>query len=135
MGIKKDATLARTQAAKKKAKKKKKKKKKKAKKVKYVGGKRAKGQHKSKAMKASGKKSAAALKKKGVGLFAVKTLTPALAAITGKNKMSRVDAVKAVWVYIKKKGLSKGRNVGAIPGVFSGGSMFKLAGAMSKHFK
>merc|ERR1712070_361080 len=112
-------------------KKKKKKKKKKAKKVKYVGGKRAKGQHKSKAMKASGKKSAAALKKKGVGLFAVKTLTPALAAITGKNKMSRVDAVKAVWVYIKKKGLNKGRTLGAIPGVFSGGSMFKLAGAMS----
>merc|ERR1712146_401076 len=47
-------------------KKKKKKKKKKAKKVKYVGGKRAKGQHKSKASIAAGKKLAAAQKAKGV---------------------------------------------------------------------
>merc|ERR1711924_365695 len=55
---------------KKKAKKKKKKrKKKKAKKVRFVGGKRAKGQHKSKAMIAAGKKNAAAQKKKGTGLF------------------------------------------------------------------
>merc|ERR1711881_45939 len=45
--------------------KKKKKKKKKAKKVRFPGGKRRKGQHKSKAMKAAGKKSAAAMKKGG----------------------------------------------------------------------
>ena len=55
---------------KKKAKKKKKKKKKKAKKLKYPGGKRPKGAHKSKAKSASAKKVALAMKKKGVGLFA-----------------------------------------------------------------
>merc|ERR1712164_217963 len=94
------ATLARTQqtsakkkpakkkAAKKPTKKAKKPKKKKAKKkkkkkvVKYPGGKRPKGNHKSKAMKAAGKKSAAAMKKKGVGLFAVKTLSADLAAVS-----------------------------------------------------
>merc|ERR1712139_393704 len=55
---------------KKKAKKKKKKrKKKKAKKVRFVGGKRKKGQKKFKSNIAAGKKKAAAQKKKGVGLF------------------------------------------------------------------
>merc|ERR1711861_108344 len=90
------ATLARTQQtsakkkpAKKKAAKKPTKKKKKKKVVKYPGGKRPKGNHKSKAMKAAGKKSAAAMKKKGVGLFATKTLSADLAAVCGKAKMSR----------------------------------------------
>merc|ERR1712167_505533 len=69
---------------KKKAKKKKKKKKKK-KVTKYPGGKRPKGVHKSKASIAAGKKIAAAQKKKGVGLFATKTLSADLAAICGKN--------------------------------------------------
>merc|ERR1712124_164549 len=88
---------------KKKAKAKKKKKKKKKKKVvKYPGGKRAKGQHKSKASKAAGKKTAAAQKKKGVGLFAVKTLSADLAAICGKNKMARPDVVKSIWAYIRR---------------------------------
>merc|ERR1711990_794252 len=103
------ATLARTQqtsakkkpakkkAAKKPAKKKakkpkkkkaKKKKKKKKKVTKYPGGKRPKGVHKSKASIAAGKKIAAAQKKKGVGLFATKTLSADLAAICGKTKMS-----------------------------------------------
>ena len=108
-------------AKKKKAKKKKKKKKKKAKKkkkkkkkkkvVKYPGGKRPKGNHKSKAMKAAGKKSAAALKKKGVGLFATKTLSADLAAVCGKAKMSRVEVTKALWGYIKKNKLNKGRTI------------------------
>merc|ERR1712185_126274 len=121
---------------KKKAKKKKKKKKKKAKKVKYVPGKgRAKGVHKSKAIVAASKKKAASMKKKGIGLFKVVTLAPALAAVCGKNKMTRPEAVKAIWVYIKKKGLSKGRTIGAIPGVFSGGSMSKLPAAMGKYIK
>merc|ERR1712098_477659 len=71
---------------KKKAKKKKKRKKKKAKKVKYVGGKRRKGQWRSKAHIAAGKKAAAGLKKAGKGIFKVKTLSSSLAAITGKNK-------------------------------------------------
>merc|ERR1712093_926919 len=68
---------------KKKAKKKKKRKKKKAKKVRFPGGKRRKGQHKSKAMKAAGKKSAAAMKKKGSGLFKPVSQSAALAKVTG----------------------------------------------------
>merc|ERR1711959_142556 len=122
---------------KKKAKKKKKqRKKKKAKKVRFPGGKRRKGQHKSKAMKAAGKKSAAAMKKKGSGLFKPVSQSAALAKVTGiSGKASRVAITKAVWAYIKKKGLNKGRNVGKIEGVFGGGSMFKLAGAVAKHVK
>merc|ERR1712118_321092 len=116
-------------------KKKKKKKKKKAKKVKYVGGKRAKGQHKSKASIAAGKKLAAAQKSKGVGLFKKCTCSADLAAITGSKSMTRPAAVKAVWVYIKKNGLSKGRTVKAVGKIFGGGSMFKLAGAIAKHMK
>merc|ERR1712146_700590 len=127
---------AKAKKPKKKKKKKKKKAKKKKKKVKYVPGKgRAKGVHKSKALVASSKRKAAAQKKAGKGLFKVCTLAPALAAVCGKSKMTRPEAVKAIWVYIKKKGLSKGRNVGAIPGVFSGGSMFKLPAAMGKLIK
>merc|ERR1712072_1090738 len=122
---------------KKKAKKKKKKrKKKKAKKVRFPGGKRKKGQHKSKAMSAAGKKSAAAMKKKGSGLFKPVTQSAALAKVTGiSGKASRIAITKAVWAYIKKKGLNKGRNVGKIEGVFGGGSMFKLPGAVAKHVK
>merc|ERR1712118_558126 len=111
-------------------------KKKKAKKVRFPGGKRRKGQHKSKAAKAGGKRAAAAQKKKGVGLFKPVTVSAALSAITGiKGKTTRGQVTKAVWVHIKKKGLNKGRNVGKIDGIFGGGSMFKLAGAISKHIK
>merc|ERR1712224_1020826 len=117
-------------------KKKKKRKKKKAKKVRFVGGKRRKGQHKSKAMIAAGKKNAAAQKKKGTGLFKPVTCSAALSKITGiSGKATRGTITKAVWAYIKKKGLSKGRNVGKIDGIFGGGSMFKLASAVSKHVK
>merc|ERR1712216_978125 len=114
------ATLARTQqtsakkkAAKKKATKKPKKAKKKKKKkvMKYPGGKRPKGVHKSKASKAAGKKNAAAMNKKGIGLFATKTLSADLAAICGKNKMARTEVVKALWAYIKKNKLNKGRTI------------------------
>merc|ERR1712146_637497 len=94
-----------------------------------------KAKKKKKKKKVAKKKKAAAMKKSGKGLFKVVTLAPALAAVCGKNKMTRPEAVKAIWVYIKKKGLSKGRNVGAIPGVFSGGSMFKLPAAMGKLIK
>merc|ERR1739848_528134 len=128
---------------KKKAKKKKKKAKKKKKKkkvVKYPGGKRAKGQHKSKASKAAGKKTAAAQKKKGVGLFAVKTLSADLAAICGKNKMARPDVVKSIWAYIKKNKLNKGRTISpdaklkkVLPA--NSVSMFKMAAMYSKHIK
>merc|ERR1711970_1202426 len=109
---KKKAKKPKKKAKKKKKKKKAKKKKKKKKKVvKYPGGKRAKGQHKSKAAKASGKKIAAMMKKKGIGLFATKTLSADLAAICGKNKMPRTEVTKAIWAYIKKNKLSKGRTV------------------------
>merc|ERR1711900_117177 len=121
---------------KKKAKKKKRRKKKKAKKVIYGKGGRKKGAHKSKGFKASGKKRAAALKKAGKGIFKVKTLSADLAAITGRNKMNYPDTFKAVWAFIKKKGLSaKGRKLGAVGKVFGGGSMFKLPAAVCKHMK
>merc|ERR1712023_82509 len=96
-----------------KAKEKKKKKKKKAKKVKYVGGKRKKGQHKSKASIAAGKKNAAAQKKAGKGLFKPVTFAADLAAIIGKTKGVRSDAAKGIWAYIKKMKLSKGRMITA----------------------
>merc|ERR1711939_919493 len=141
-------------AKKKKAKKKKKKKKKKAKKkqkkkkkkkkkkkvVKYPGGKRPKGVHKSKASIAAGKKIAAAQKKKGVGLFATKTLSADLAAICGKNKMSRPDMTKALWAYIKKNSLSKGRTItpdAKLKKVLPAASlsMFKMPTMLKKHIK
>merc|ERR1712225_114424 len=120
----KKAKKAKKPKKKKKAKKKKKKrKKKKAKKVRFVGGKRRKGQHKSKAMIAAGKKNAAAQKKKGTGLFKPVSCSAALSKITGiSGKATRGTITKAVWAYIKKKGLSKGRNVGKIDGIFGGGS-------------
>ena len=62
-------------------------------------------------LQASGKKTAAMMKKKGIGLFATKTLSADLAAICGKNKMSRPEAVKAIWAYIKKNKLNKGRTI------------------------
>jgi len=122
---------------KKKAKKKKKKrKKKKAKKLRYPGGHRVKHAPKSKKWVAASKKTAAAQKKKGVGLFKPVSVSAALSAITGiKGKTTRGQVFKAVWVHIKKKGLNKGRNVGKIDGIFGGGSMFKLPGAVSKHIK
>ena len=51
------------------------------------------------------------MKKKGIGLFATKTLSADLAAICGKNKMPRTEVTKAIWVYIKKNKLSKGRTI------------------------
>merc|ERR1712205_283734 len=123
---------------KKKAKKKKKKKKKK-KVVKYPGGKRPKGYHESKAMKAAGKKSAAAMKK-NVGLFATKTLSADLAAVCGKAKMSRVEVTKALWGYIKKNKLNKGRTItpdAKLKKVLPSNSlsMFKMPGMLKKHIK
>merc|ERR1712118_359687 len=56
----------------------------------------------------------------------------------GHGHQGQVDPrqiFKALWVHIKKKGLNKGRNVGKIDGIFGGGSMFKLPGAVSKHIK
>merc|ERR1711981_289308 len=147
--ITKATALARTQqtsAKKKKAKKatkkpaKKKAKKPKKKVTKYPGGKRPKGVHKSKASIAAGKKLAAAQKKKGIGLFATKTLSADLAAICGKNKMSRPEAVKAIWAYIKKNKLNKGRTItpdAKLKKVLPANSvsMFKMTSMYSKHIK
>merc|ERR1711966_301267 len=126
---------------KKKAKKvkKKKKKKKKAKKVRFVGGKRAEGQHKSKAAIAAGKKNALKQKAAGKGIFKVRTCSAALAAITGKAKMTTGQIVKAVWVYIKAKKLHNKRTItpDAALGKVIGGktTMFKMNKALFKHVK
>merc|ERR1711977_203110 len=122
---------------KKKAKKKKKRKKKKKKKARLgPNGKRAKGQHKSKASIAAGKKNAAKQKKSGKGIFKPVTLSAALSKVTGINgKTTRGQVFKALWAYIKKKGINKGRTVGKIDGLWNGGSMFKMTAAVSKHIK
>merc|ERR1711959_363630 len=112
------------------------KRKKKAKKVRFPGGKRRKGQHKSKAAIAAGKKNAAKLKKAGKGIFKPVTVSSALAKVTGiSGKTTRGQVFKALWAYIKKKGINKGRTVGKIDGIWNGGSMFKMTAAVSKHIK
>merc|ERR1712149_36593 len=90
------------------------------------------------ASKASGKRVAAAMKKKGVGLFAPKTLSPALAAICGGKSMPRTEVTKKIWVYIKKNKLTNGRIIkpdATMKAVFPVASidMLKLAGYVSKH--
>merc|ERR1712188_314343 len=122
---------------KKKKKKKAKKKKKKKKKARLgVGGKRRKGQHKAKGKIAAGKKNAAKQKKAGKGIFKPVTLSAALSKVTGINgKTTRGQVFKALWAYIKKKGINKGRTVGKIDGLWNGGSMFKMTAAVSKHIK
>merc|ERR1712134_12312 len=55
-----------------------------------------------KAKKAAGKANALAMKKKGIGIFAPKVLSPALATICGGKKMPRTEVTKKIWVYIKK---------------------------------
>merc|ERR1712093_745268 len=93
---KKAAKKPKAKKAKKAKKPKKKKKKKKAKKVRFVGGKRRKGQHKSKAMIAAGKKNAAAQKKKGTGLFKPVSCSAALSKVTGiSGKATRGTITKA----------------------------------------
>merc|ERR1712118_307268 len=60
-------------------------------------------------MGANGKKMALAMKKKGVGIFAPKKLSEALAAICGGKTMPRTEVTKKIWVYIKKNSLNQGR--------------------------
>merc|ERR1712182_59699 len=76
--------------------------------------------------------------KKGVGLFAPKTLSPALAAICGGKSMPRTEVTKKIWVYIKKNKLNNGRTIkpdATLKAVFPVASvdMLKLAGYVSKH--
>merc|ERR1719478_1948232 len=91
-----------------------------------------------KAQSATGKKNAAAMKKKGVGIFAPKTLSLALAAICGGKTMPRTEVTKKIWVYIKKHKLNEGRVIKpdtALKAVMPVASidMLKMASFVSKH--
>merc|ERR1739848_762947 len=91
-----------------------------------------------KARSASAKKNVAAMKKKGAGIFAPKTLSPALAAICGGKSMARTEVTKKIWAYIKKNSLNKGRVISpdkTLKAVFPVASldMLKMAGYVSKH--
>merc|ERR1711988_1871785 len=87
---------------------------------------------------AASKKNAMAMKKAGKGIFAPKTLSPALAAICGGKTMPRTEVTKKIWVYIKKNKLSEGRIIkpdATLKAVFPVASidMLKMAGYVSKH--
>merc|ERR1712159_536172 len=89
------------------------------------------------AAKANGKKMAAAMKKKGVGIFAPKKLSDALAKVCGVKTAPRTEVTK-IWVYIKKNGLNNGRIIktdATLKAIFPVASidMLKLAGYVSKH--
>merc|ERR1711865_801623 len=93
---------------------------------------------KKKAKKA--KKSVLRMKAKGIGLFAPKALSADLAAICGKNKMARTEVTKALWGYIKKNKLNKGRIIhpdAKLKKVLPANSlsMFKMPGMLTKHLK
>merc|ERR1719163_657326 len=90
------------------------------------------------AQSANAKKNAAAMKKKGVGLFAPKKLSDALAAICGAKTLPRTEVTKKVWVYIKKNQLNEGRVIkpdAALKAVMPVASvdMLKMASFVSKH--
>merc|ERR1712225_202178 len=92
-----------------------------------------------KSKKAAGKARALAMKKKGVGIFAPKVLSPALATICGGKKMPRTEVTKKIWVYIKKNKLNDGRTIkpdSTLKAVFPVASidMLKMAGATSELF-
>merc|ERR1712182_92699 len=91
-----------------------------------------------KAKKAAGKANALAMKKKGVGIFAPKFLSPALATICGGKKMARTEVTKKIWAYIKKNSLNQGRTIkpdSTLKAVFPVASidMLKMAGYVIKH--
>merc|ERR1712224_227398 len=88
--------------------------------------------------KAGGKKAASAAKKKGIGLFAPVNLSASLAAICGGKKMTRPEAIKKLWAYIKAKKLNEGRIIkpdeklkSVLP--VAKVDMLKMAGMVSKH--
>merc|ERR1711861_99819 len=88
--------------------------------------------------KAAGKKNALAMKKKGVGIFAPKKLSDALAAICGAKTLPRTEVTKKIWVYIKKNSLNNGRVIkpdAKLKAIFPVASldMLKMAGYVSKH--
>merc|ERR1719478_596369 len=90
------------------------------------------------AQSATAKKNVAAMKKAGKGIFAPKTLSPALAAICGGKSMPRTEVTKKLWVYIKKHSLNQGRVIkpdAALKAVLPVATidMLKMAGYVSKH--
>merc|ERR1711937_679893 len=90
------------------------------------------------AKSASAKKNALAMKKAGKGIFAKKTLSPALAAICGAKSLPRTEVTKKIWGYIKSHKLNEGRIIkpdSALKAVFPVASldMLKMAGFVSKH--
>merc|ERR1711985_154665 len=91
-----------------------------------------------KAMKATGKKNAAAMKKAGKGIFAPKKLSEALAKICGAKTLPRTEVTKKIWVYIKTNKLNDGRTIkpdASLKAIFPVASldMLKMAGYVSKH--
>merc|ERR1712124_12603 len=87
---------------------------------------------------AGAKKAASAAKKKGIGLFAPVNLSASLAAICGGKKMTRPEATKKLWAYIKAKKLNEGRIIkpddklkAVLP--VAKIDMLKMAGMVSKH--
>merc|ERR1712139_266626 len=91
-----------------------------------------------KAKKAAGKKNALAMKKKGMGIFAPKKLSDALAAICGGKTMPRTEVTKKIWGYIKKFNLNQGRTIkpdAKLKAIFPVSSidMLKMPGYISKH--
>jgi chromatin remodeling complex protein RSC6 len=91
-----------------------------------------------KARSASAKKNALAMKKKGVGIFAPKALSPALATICGAKTLPRTEVTKKIWAYIKKYKLNDGRTIkpdSTLKAIFPVASidMLKMAGYVSKH--
>merc|ERR1712167_514924 len=83
-------------------------------------------------------KNALAMKKKGVGIFAPKILSPALAEICGAKKLPRTEVTKKIWVYIKKNSLNNGRTIkpdSKLKAVLPVASldMLKMASYVSKH--
>merc|ERR1711988_1683843 len=91
-----------------------------------------------KAQSATGKKNAAMMKKKGVGIFAPKKLSDAMSAICGAKVLPRTEVTKKIWVYIKKYKLNDGRTIKPdekLKAVMPVASidMLKMASYVSKH--
>ena len=49
------------------------------------------------------------MKKAGKGIFAKKTLSPALAAICGAKSLPRTEVTKKIWGYIKSHKLNEAK--------------------------
>merc|ERR1719473_894791 len=78
------------------------------------------------------------MKKAGKGIFAPKSLSPALAAICGGKVLPRTEVTKKLWVYIKKHSLNQGRVIkpdAALKAVLPVATidMLKMASYVSKH--